>query len=233
MKTIQIIPYSLNKVALLLFMSIISHSGIFAQSISSMRDRIEFVGGPSWSSILGNIETDNSQFTTRKLKSGFSFGFSYTCAEKKRMQLELLLLYERKGTIAELSSPSALSTSSYSYSYISIPGYLNWKIGKSGALSIGIGAYADVLLKQTTNVVYPLLLSGGTSDETSLNSRFDIGVAGQIKYVIPNLFDHKVSLRIQNTYGLINTRLNPNSGQRWQSNNTLFVIGISLLKLNH
>lgn len=196
---------------------------------------VEIMAGPAISFLRGAPYVDNNEITTRSLKRGYTFGISIVNPLKGNFDLAVALMFEKKGSISKFNStyfdPVSQSMkfgtveNDYEYNCISIPLILGYSIGKRKKLNFGVGLFTSYLTKQTMTIFRNPQGPGGTEDQTDLNTKFDFGAVLKLGYEIPISDKTRFNIQFLNTWGLINTRADPNYGVI-KTNNTSLLFGV-------
>jgi hypothetical protein len=197
---------------------------------------VELMAGPAISFLRGAPYVDNNEITTRSLKLGYTFGISIVNPLKQNFDLAVTLVAEKKGSISTFNStyfdPVSQSMKSgtvendYIYNCISMPIILGYSIGKRKKLNFGVGIFTSYITKQTMTIFRNPQGPGGVEDQTDLNTKFDFGAALKLGYGIPISDKAIFNIQILDTWGLINTRADPNYGVI-KTNNTSLLFGVT------
>lgn len=196
---------------------------------------VEIMAGPAISFLRGAPYVDNNEITTRSLKRGYTFGISIVNPLTENFDLAVTFMFEKKGSISTFNStyfdPVSQSMKSgtvendYEYNCISMPLILGYSIGKRKKINFGVGLFTSYLTKQTLTIFRNPQGPGGVEDQTDLNTKFDFGAVLKLGYEIPISDKAKLNIQFLNTWGLINTRADPNYGTI-KTNNTSLLFGV-------
>jgi len=193
---------------------------------------IEVAGGPSWSVMRDNYYTRNSPVIQGMVKRGFSVSLSANHNLSRRLSLEFIGLFERKGILAdELVTiiPGVYSTSTveYTYDYVGVPVIINYSPDAEKRLSFGLGVFSSYLIKETETRKIPYYRNINTIDETESNLRWDAGAVAQVKYEF-RIKNRRFFVRLIDTRGFVNTKLDTFPDQSFKTNNFSVVVGIKI-----
>lgn len=195
--------------------------------------QIELLAAPAFCVLRGNLGVDNWEQNTREPKIGYSVGIGMTRRLTKKMEVEALVMYERKGgkssQWALYYDPSTQLFSNVSvlydfkYDYFTMPLMINYT--HRAKIFMSAGGFISLLNKQTLET--RIGNSQSVSDETDFNSKTDAGLAIRFGY---NFLLAKRSLRVSvhQNIGLRNVRLIIPDDQTMKTYNALLTFGFSV-----
>lgn len=185
--------------------------------------------GPSLIFLRGNDFIDNNHKPTIGFTGGLFFQYNF----KKIVSLRTNIAYERKGSVLTAQAtdingnPFGEITINTNFDYLTLPILVRATFGKKVQFFVNAGPYFGYLIKQT-------FVSKGdnipttTSDNTSLDKRFDTGVSTGLGLSVPIKTKFAFSFEIRNNLGLYNTSAVPvaNNGTV-KTNSTNFLFGFT------
>lgn len=220
-------------------------------------DKVEVFVAPSLSFNHGNkfIENykDENITNTRLLKPGYVLGIGGYHSLSNRLDLNIRLLYEQKGTKNELNTPSLpdgriISLDNYSYNYLTIIAAPQITIDRKMNFVISAGVYYSRIkeIKGTTKLSDT---NGIVNSEGSFNGRYfydlsddgirqgfawmpnlssiekyDIGVVVSVGYKIPLKEKHIIVVQLQDNFGIQSINKNNPYGLREKNHSITLII---------
>lgn len=186
-------------------------------------------GSPSLIFLRGNDIIDN----LHKPTIGFSGGLFFQYNFKKVVSLRTNIAFERKGSVLTSQTtdingnPLGEITTNTNFDYLTLPVLVRATFGKKVQFFVNAGPYFGYLIKQT-------FISKGdnipttTSDNTSLDKRFDTGISSGIGLSVPIKTKFAFSFEVRNNLGLYNVSAVPvvNNGTI-KTNSTNFLLGFT------
>jgi len=186
-------------------------------------------GSPSLTFLRGNDFIDNNHKPTIGFLGGLFFQYNF----KKVVSLRTNIAFERKGSILSSQTtdingnPLGEITINTNFDYLTFPILVRATFGKKVQYFINVGPYFGYLIKQT-------FVSKGdnipttTSDNTSLDKRFDIGISTGLGLSVPIKTKFAFSFEVRNNLGLYNVSAVPvaNNGAI-KTNSTNFLLGFT------
>lgn len=186
-------------------------------------------GSPSLTFLRGNDFIDNNHKPTIGFSGGLFFQFNF----KNVISLRTNIAYERKGSVLTSQATDINGnslgeiTTHTNFDYLTFPILIRATFGKKIKYFANVGPYFGYLIKQT-------FASEGdnipttTSDNTSLDKRFDTGISTGIGLSVPIKTKFAVSFEIRNNLGLYNVSAVPiaNNGSI-KTNSTNFLFGFT------
>jgi len=186
-------------------------------------------GSPSLTFLRGNDFIDNNHKPTIGFYGGLFFQYNF----KKVVSLRTNIAFERKGSILKSEAtdingnPLGEITTNTNFDYLTFPILARATFGKKVQYFINAGPYFGYLIKQT-------FVSKGdnipttTSDNTSLDKRFDTGISTGLGLSVPIKTNFAFSFEVRNNLGLYNVSAVPivNNGTI-KTNSTNFLLGFT------
>jgi len=186
-------------------------------------------GSPSLIFLRGNDIIDN----LHKPTIGFSGGLFFQYNFKKVVSLRTNIAFERKGSVLSSQTtdingdPLGEITTNTNFDYLTLPILVRATFGKKVQFFVNAGPYFGYLIKQ-------IFVSKGdnipttTSDNTSLDKRFDTGISTGLGLSIPIKTKFAFSFEVRNNLGLYNVSAVPvaNNGTI-KTNSTNFLLGFT------
>jgi hypothetical protein len=186
-------------------------------------------GSPSLIFLRGNDIIDN----LHKPTIGFSGGLFFQYNFKKVVSLRTNIAFERKGSVLSSQTtdingnPLGEITTNTNFDYLTLPILVRATFGKKVQFFVNAGPYFGYLIKQT-------FVSKGdnipttTSDNTSLDKRFDTGISTGLGLSVPIKTKFAFSFEVRNNLGLYNVSAVPfaNNGTI-KTNSTNFLLGFT------
>jgi len=200
-----------------------------AQPISAKTffTNVGFVAGTNWSFLHGAPSVDNGPTSTRSIKHGFLLGIAGTHQISQRLNLDILALYELKGSKVDIVGTQTPVSIDFQYHYVTLPITLNYEWGEHGRFSTGLGIFGGYLFKQAQTETQSAVGSVFTTDVTGQSKSFDFGLTGQVKYIIKVKGGWTLTPRLIWELGLQNTGINLYSGLGIYTNTTSISIEFS------
>jgi len=220
-------------------------------------DRVEVFAGPSLSFNYGNkfIENykDENVTNTRLLKPGYVFGIGGYHPLSSRLNLNVRLQFEQKGTKNELNTPSLpdgriISSDNYSYNYLTIIAAPQITIDRKMNFVLSAGIYYGKVkeIKGTTKLSDT---NGTVNSEGSFSGRYfydlsddgirqgfawmpnlssieenDFGIVVSVGYKIPLKDKHVILVQIQDSFGIQNINKNNPYGLEERNHSVTLII---------
>jgi hypothetical protein len=186
-------------------------------------------GSPSLIFLRGNDFIDNNHKPTIGFSGGLFFQFNF----KKVVSLRTNIAFERKGSVLTsqttdmYGNPLGEITTNTNFDYLTLPILVRATFGKKVQYFVNAGPYFGYLIKQT-------FVSKGdnipttTSDNTSLDKRFDTGISIGLGLSVPIKSKFAFSFELRNNLGLYNVSAVPvgNNGTV-KTNSTNFLLGFT------
>ena len=227
-------------------------------------DKLEVFAGPNLSFNYGNkfieIFKDQNVINKRLLKAGYAFGIGAYHPLSNRLDLNVRLQYEQKGTRSEVNTPTYpdgnrdITYSDYSYRYLTILALPQLVIGRKKRIVLSLGSYYSRIKAidgngktYDTNGTYYSegsyegryfddLRDDGTRQGFSwmpyLSSieEYDIGIVASVGYRVPIKRNHTINIQLQDSFGLKN--INKNNPYDLEEKNHSVTLSIAyILKL--
>lgn len=195
-------------------------------------DKIEIFAGPNLSFNYGNmfIENYNDDNVTNKrlLKLGYLFGLGIYHPVKDRLDINLRLQYEEKGTNSEMVTPGLIRKTDYTYRYLTISLAPRILLFNKTKLKVSAGSFFSKIrnvegrtnaLDTQNNVTFvsnfngreirELRPDGSTGSITfapGLKSfqDFDFGITLSLSYSITINSSNELTIQLQDNLGLYN-----------------------------
>lgn len=186
-------------------------------------------GGPSLIFLRGNDFIDNNHKPTIGFSGGLFFQFNF----KKVVSLRTNIAFERKGSILTsqtsdmFGNPLGEITTNTNFDYLALPILVRATFGKKVQYFVNAGPYFGYLIKQTF-VSKGDNIPTSTSDNTSLDKRFDTGISIGLGLSVPIKSKFAFSFELRNNLGLYNVSAGwgGNNGTV-KTNSTNFLLGFT------
>lgn len=185
------------------------------------------VAGPNWSLLHGSPTVDNGPTSTRSVKHGFTIGLAGTHQISERLNLDILALYELKGSKLYTIGTQTPVSMDFQYHYLTLPITLNYEWGNDHRLSTGLGFFGGYLFKQVQTESQSGVGSIFTTDVTGQSKSIDFGLTAQVKYIIKIKGGWTLTPRVLWELGLQNTGINFYPGLGIYTNTTSVSIEFS------
>lgn len=190
---------------------------------------IGFEGSPSLIYLQGNDIIKQYHKPTIGFFGGLFFQYNF----KKIVSLRTNIAFERKGSVLTAQTtdingnPLGEVTAHTNFDYLTFPILVRATFGKKVRYFVNSGPYFGYLIKQT-------FVSKGdnipttTSDNTSLDKRFDTGISTGLGFSVPIKTKFAFSFEVRNNLGLYNVSAVPvaNNGTI-KTNSTNFLLGFT------
>jgi hypothetical protein len=186
-------------------------------------------GSPTVTFLRGNDFIDNNHKPTTGFTGGLFFQYNF----KKIISLRTNIAFERKGSVLTSQTtdingnPLGEFTTNTHFDYLTLPILVRATFCKKVQFFVNAGPYFGYLIKQTF-VSKGDNIPTSTSDNTSLNNRFDTGISTGLGLSVPIKTKFAFSFEVRNNLGLYNVSDVPvvNNGTI-KTNSTNFLLGFT------
>ena len=186
-------------------------------------------GSPTITFLRGNAFIDKYHKPTMGFAGGLSFQYNF----KKIISLRTNIAFERKGSVLTsqttdiIGNPLGEKTTNTNFDYLTFPILIRATFGKKILYFVNAGPYFGYLIKQTF-VSKDDNIPTITSDNTSLDKRFDTGISTGLGLSVPIKTKFAFSFEVRNNIGLYNVSAVPvaNNGTI-KTNSTNFLLGFT------
>lgn len=185
------------------------------------------IAGPSWSFLHGAPSVDNGPNSTRSIKHGFILGLAGTHQISDRINLDIIALYELKGSKLYTIGTQTPVSMDFQYHYVTLPLTLNYEWGARHRFSTGLGVFGGYLFKQVQTESQSVVGSVFTTDVTGQSKALDFGLTAQVKYLNKIKGGWTLTPRLLWELGLQNTGINLYPGLGIYTNTTSVSIEFS------
>ncbi len=234
-----------------------SHENLKLPAPKRFIDKVEVFAGPNLSFNHGNkfIENykDENVRNTRLLKPGYSFGIGGYHPLANRLDLNVRLQFEQKGTKNELNTPTfsdgrITSADNYSFNYLTIIAAPQITIDRKMNFVISAGIYYSKV-KEIKGASKLSDTNGTVNSEGSFSGRYfydlsddgirqgfawmpnlssieenDFGIVASVGYKIPLKDNHIILVQIQDSFGIQNINKNNPYGLEERNHSVNFII---------
>ena len=190
---------------------------------------IGFEGSPSLIYLRGNDIIKQYHKPTIGFFGGLFFQYNF----KKIVSLRTNIAFDRKGSVLTAQAtdingnPLGEVTTHTNFDYLTFPILVRATFGKKVRYFVNAGPYFGYLIKQTF-VSKGDNIQTTTSDNTSLDKRFDTGISTGLGFSVPIKTKFAFSFEVRNNLGLYNVSAVPvaNNGTI-KTNSTNFLLGFT------
>lgn len=186
-------------------------------------------GSPSLIFLRGNDIIDN----LHKPTIGFSTGLFFQYNFKKVVSLRTNIAFERKGSVLTSLTTDingnqlGKMTTNTNFDYLTLPILVRTTFGQKVQVFVNAGPYFGYLIKQTF-VSKVDNIPTTTSNNTTLDKRFDTGITTGLGFSIPIKTKFAFSCEVRNNLGLYNVSAVPVSNNGTiKTNSTNFLFGFT------